>query len=156
MKYINAINSTTGVNDLTKRYYIQKYPEAFSGVGTLKDYEVTLHLDPNIKAIVEPPRTIPFHLQKHYNIEIKQMEKQGIIELHTGAAPWISNVALAPKDNGNIRVTVDMGQVSIAIKNTILPIPKVEDIKVKMAGNKVFSKLDFHSAFHQLHLAEES
>ena len=48
------------------------------------------------------------------------------------------------------------GKVNKAIKNTNLPIPKVEDIKAKMAGNKVFSKLDLHSAFHQLHLAEES
>ena len=143
MKYINAINTTTGTSDSTKQCYIQKYPEAFNGVGTLKDCEVTLHLDPNIKPVAE----IPFHLQKHFNNEIKQMEKQGIIELHTGVTPWISNVALAPKDNGNIRVTVDMRYVSKAIKNTNLPIPKVEDIKVKMAGNKVFSKLDFRSAY---------
>ena len=155
MKYINAINTTTATNNSTKRYYIQKYSEAFNGVGTLKDYEVTLHLDPNIKPLAEPQRTIPFHLQKHFSNEIKQMEKQGIIEPDTEPAPWISKVVLAPKDNGNIRVTVDMRQVNKAIKNNNLPIPKVEDIKAKMAGNKVFSKLDFRSAFHQLHLAEE-
>ena len=62
---------------------------------------------------------------------------------------------LAPNDDGNIRVTVDMRQVNKAIKSTNLPIPKVENIKAKMAGNKVFSKLDFHPAF-QLHLIEES
>ena len=49
-----------------------------------------------------------------------------------------------------------MKQVNKTIKSTNLPIPKVADIKVKMAGNKVFSKLDFRLAFHQLHLAEES
>ena len=156
MKYINTINTNTATNDLTKQCYIQKYPEVFNAVGILKDYEVTLHLDPDIKPVAEMPRTIPFHLQKHFSNEIKQMEKHGIIELHTGPTPWISNVVFALKDNGNIRVTVNMRQVNKAIKNTNLPIPKVEDIKVKMAGNKVFSKLDFHSAFHQLHLAEES
>ena len=81
------------------------------------------------------------------------MEKQGMIEPHTGPAP---HVVLAPKDDGSIRVTVDMRQVNKAIKSTNLPIPKVEDIEAEMAGNKVFSKLDFCSAFHQLHLAEES
>ena len=84
------------------------------------------------------------------------MEKQGIIEPHTGLARWISNVVLAPNDDGNIRVTVDMRQVNKEIKSTNLPISKIEDIKAKMAGNKVFSKLDFRSVFHQLHLAEES
>ena len=42
-------------------------------------------------------------------------------------------------------VTVDMRQVKKAIKSTNLPIPKVEDIKAKMAGNKVFFKLGFCS-----------
>ena len=156
MKYINAINTTTTTNDSTKRCYIQKYPEALNGVGTLKDYEVTLYLDANIKPLAEPPRTIPFDLQKHFSNEIKQMEKQGIMEPHTGPAPWISSVVLSPKADGNIRVTVDMRQVNKEIKSTNFPIPKVEDIKAKMAGNKVFSKLDFRSAFHQLHLSEES
>ena len=63
---------------------------------------------------------------------------------------------LAPNDDGNIRVTVDMRQVNKAIKSTNLPISKTEDVKAKMAGNKVFPKLGFRSAFHQLHLAEES
>ena len=84
------------------------------------------------------------------------MEKQGIFEPYTGPAPWISTVVLAPKDNGNIRGSVDMQQANKAIKNMNIPIPKVEDIKAKMAGNKVLSKLDFRSAFHQLHLPEES
>ena len=106
--------------------------------------------------MVELPRTIPFHFQKHFSNEIKQTEKQGIIEPHTGPAPLISNIVFAPKDNDNLRVTVDMRQVNKAIKSTNLPIPKVENIKAKMAGNKVFSKLDFHPAFHQLHLIEES
>ena len=70
MKYINAINSATATNDSTKQYYMQKYPEAFSGVGKLKDYEVTLHLHPSIKPVPELPRTIPFHLQKRFSNEI--------------------------------------------------------------------------------------
>ena len=71
MKYINAINSATATNDSTKQYYMQKYPEAFSGVGKLKDYEVTLHLHPSIKPVAELPRAIPFHLQKRFSNKIK-------------------------------------------------------------------------------------
>ena len=153
MKYINAINTNTATNDSTKQYYIQKYPEAFNCVVTLKDYEVTLHLDPNIKPVTELPRTIPFHIQKFFSNEIKQMEKQGIIEPHTGPAPWISNVFTCPQGQWQHQSYIDMRQVNRVTKSTNLLIPKVEDIKAKIAGNKVFSKLDFCSAFHQLHLA---
>ena len=84
------------------------------------------------------------------------MEEQGIIEEHTGPAPWVSNPVLAPKDNGDIRITIDMRQANKAIRPTNIPIPKPDDIKAQLSGNKIFSKLDFRSAFHQLELEEDS
>lgn len=43
------------------------------------------------------------------------MKEQGIIEEHDGPAPWVSNAVLAPKDDGGIRVTVDMRNANQAI-----------------------------------------
>ena len=57
------------------------------------------------------------------------MEAEGIIEEHEGPAPWISNVVLAPKDDGQVRVTLDMKRTNKAIKATNIPIPRIEDIK---------------------------
>ena len=84
------------------------------------------------------------------------MEEQGIIEEHHGPAPWVSNAVLAPKDDGGVRVTIDMRQANPAIKDTHLPVPRVDDIQSRLAGNKVFSKLDLRSAFHQLEIDEQS
>ena len=75
---------------------------------------------------------------------------------HTGPAPWVSNVVLAPKDDGDIRITVDMRNANKAIKPTNIPIPRVEDIKCQLTGCQFFSKLDLKSAFHQLTLDEKS
>ena len=79
-----------------------------------------------------------------------------MIEEHHGPAPWLSNTVLAPKDDGGMRVTVDMQNANKAIKPTNIPIPRVEEIKSDLAGSKVFSKLDFKSAFHQLQIDEDS
>lgn len=49
-----------------------------------------------------------------------------------------------------------MRNVNDAIRPTNIPIPRVEDIKSELAGCKVFSKLDFKSAFHQLEIDENS
>ena len=125
-------------------------------MGTLKDYKVKLYLDENIKHTAELPRPVPFHLQKRFQVEIEKMEKEGIIEEHSGPAPWVSNVVLAPKENGSVCVTVDMRRVNKAIKKTNLPIPRVEDIKAQLSGSKVFAKLAMKPAFHQLTLEEEN
>ena len=49
------------------------------------------------------------------------MEKEGIIEEHTGPATWVSNVVLAPKENDNVRITADMRRVNKAIEESICP-----------------------------------
>ena len=65
-------------------------------------------------------------------------------------------IVVAPKDDGDIRITLDAKNVNKVLKSNNFPIPRQEDIKVKLAGAKVFSKLDLKSAFWQLELAPES
>ena len=141
-------SATTGI--------ISQFPRVFNGVGLLKDHQVKFNIDQDVPPVAQPARPIPFHLRERFNREILRMEEQGIIEEHHGPAPWVSNAVLAPKDDGGVRVTIDMRQANPAIKDTHLPVPRVDDIQSRLAGNKVFSKLDLRSAFHQLEIDEQS
>ena len=49
-----------------------------------------------------------------------------------------------------------MREPNKAILDTGVPIPKAEDIRAELHVFKIFSKLDFRTAFHQLELDEES
>ena len=142
--------------DPSNQVYFSKFPSLFSGVGKMKNYKVKFHIDPNVPPVAHPKRSAPYHLQGKLDKEIERMEKAGVIEDHEGPAPWISNLSLAPKDNGDLRVTVDMREPNKAILDTGLPIPKPEDIRKEFVGCKRFSKLDFKTAFHQLELDEDS
>ena len=51
---------------------------------------------------------------------------------------------------------MDASNVNKAIQSSNLPIPHQEDIRAKLAGSMVFSKLDFKSAFWQLELHPDS
>ena len=86
------------------------------------------------------------------------MIKEDVIELYSEKkpAPWISNTVIAPKTDGNIRMTLDARNLNKAIMSTNLPIPRHEDVKSKLAGCKIFSKMDFKSAFWQIVIEEES
>ena len=53
-------------------------------------------------------------------------------------------------------MTLDACNVNKAIIPTNHPIPRHEDIKVKLAGCKWFSKMDFKSLFWQIELDESS
>ena len=142
--------------DPVKEAIVTRFPEVFNGIGKLKNHQVTLHIDDSVPSVASPPRPVPFHLKGRLRQEIKKMEEEGIVEEHSGPAPWVSNIVLAPKDDGGVRVTVDMRKPNEAIKDTRIPIPRPEEIRAQLAGSNVFSKLDFKSAFHQLELAPES
>ena len=47
-------------------------------------------------------------------------------------------------------MTPDARNLKKAIQFTNLPISRNEDIKAKLAGNEIFSKMDFRSAFWQI------
>ena len=106
--------------------------------------------------MAKPPRVHQYHLQSSLDSESDKLEKAGIVEDHKGPSPWISNLILAPKDNGTVRVVLDMRERNKAIKSTGLPIPQSEDIRKEFVGCAVFTKPDFKTAFYQIKLEAES
>ena len=152
-----AVGRVVEETDPLKRLIKQNYPNLSSGrVGKLHDYQVKYHVDETVPPAVDAKRPIAYHLQERFEREIESMIQDGVCSEHHGPAPWISNPVLCPKPDGGMRITVDMANPNKAIKQTNIPIPRVEDIKARLAGNKVFSKLDFKSAFFQLELDESS
>ena len=149
------IRRSVASEDPLKEELMETYPKVFTGVGKLRDYKVTLHVDESVPPVACPPYPVPYHLQAQLDKEIERMEKAGIIEDHKGPAPWVNNIVLSPNDS-TVCVTVDMREPNKAIVNTRIPIPRPEDIRKELSGCKWFTKLDFKTAFHQLELAEES
>ena len=137
---------------------IAKYSDNFNGIGKLKEYQVKLHVDKEVKPKVDPPRTIAYHLRDRVDKIITEMCSNDIIEEHptTEPAPWISNCVLEPKPDKSLRMTLDARNINKAIESSNLPIPRAEDIKAKLAGAKIFSKMDFKSAYWQIELHPES
>ena len=86
------------------------------------------------------------------------MMQKDVIEEHTSnePAPWVSCAVVAPNSYGNIRITLDGRNVNKAIQSTNIPIPRQEDIKAKLSGANIFSKMDFKSASWQIGLKPES
>ena len=137
---------------------LKKYPHNLTGLEKLINRQVKLHVDNAVKPVKSPPRVIPYHLRERADIIINEMIQQDVIEEHPSdePAPWVSNCVLASKSDGNLCMTLDARNVNKAILSTNHPIPRPEDVKAKLAGKKIFSKLDFKSAFWQIELSPES
>ena len=137
---------------------LRAFPENFTGLGKLRNYQVKLHIDSSVKPVAVPPRSVPYHLQERFQNAIDEMVRQDVIEEHpvNEPAPWVSCPVIQSKPDGGMRVTMDAKNVNKAIHSMNHPIPRQEDIKAKLAGATVFSKLDLNKAFWQLELHPDS
>jgi len=143
---------------ITVEKLAQKHPELFAGVGMLKNHQVQLHIDPNVKPVAQPHRRIPFHLQKMVEKEIQILLEQDIIEPVEGPTEWISPIVtpIKPNDPSKIRLCVDMRAANEAILRTRYVTPTLDDIIHDLNGATVFSKLDLHMAYTQLEIHPDS
>ena len=85
------------------------------------------------------------------------MQKDGIIE-PVQFADWAAPIVSVLKSDGkSVRICGDFKlTVNQASKLDRYPIPKIEDLLAKLAGGKLFTKLDMSQAYQQLLLDEES
>ena len=133
-----------------------KFPKVFEGVGKLKDFQQTIHVDPKIHPVAQAPRRVPFHVRRKVEAKLDELQRLDIIEPVTGPTPWVSPLVAVPKPNGEVRICVDMRRVNTAVIRERYPIPTVEEILQDLTGACVFSKLDLRWGYHQIELDEQS
>ncbi len=59
---------------------ITKYDKVFHGVGKLTDVQVHLHINKEIKPVVQLTRQIPFAIREKVESELARLQKEDIIE----------------------------------------------------------------------------
>ena len=79
-----------------------------------------------------------------------------IIEPVVGGCPWVSPLVTVVKDNGDLRLCVDMRRANAAIVRERHIMPTIEDFLPRFTSAKWFSRLDVKEAFHQVELDSES
>ena len=133
------------VNHINRCYYTlfttefkNSYSHTFRGIGKLKNHQIKLHVNTEVKAVATPPRSVPYHLEEQVSKIIQEMIIHDIIEEQpiNQPSPWVPNAVIAPKTNGSIRMTFDARNVNKTIIPTNHPIPRHEDIKAKLEGCK--------------------
>ena len=72
-----------------------KFPGVFSGVGRLKNYQLKLHIDPQVTPVVQKMRRIPFSLKDKVTAKVNELLENDIIERVERPTTWISPVVVA-------------------------------------------------------------
>ena len=134
-----------------------EFPDLFrNGLGTFKDLEVSIDIDESVQPRFFKPRPVPFSLKAKIDTELDNLIRDNIIQ-PVKYSRWAAPVVPVVKPNGNIRICGDYKLTcNKAIKMDTYPLPKVQELFAKLAGGKLFAKLDISQAYHQLCIDENS
>uniref|UniRef100_A0A1X7VTP4 Reverse transcriptase domain-containing protein n=1 Tax=Amphimedon queenslandica TaxID=400682 RepID=A0A1X7VTP4_AMPQE len=80
----------------------------------------------------------------------------GIITKVDTPMSWCSGMVDDPKQNGSVRICVDLKAINEGVMREKHPLLKIKETVAPMTGARIFSKLDANSGFWLIPLAEES
>jgi len=121
----------------------------------IKKIRAQLNLKSNSQPVFLRSRQVPFQLRNKVENELNRMEKAGILK-PVEASNWATPIVPVLKKDGGVRIC---GDFSVTVNSCLIidehPLPTHDELFAKMAGCKVFSKIDLKQAYLQLELKDE-
>ena len=135
-----------------KSHIMEFFPDLFDGVGTIKDAEVKLDVDPDVTPIVQPPSKVPQVMIQPLKEELSRMEKLGVIRKLdiNEATDWCHNLVLVCKPSGKLRVCLDARTINQVLHFHVHNSHTFQDIASSIKKVKRISKIDANSGFWTL------
>jgi hypothetical protein len=91
--------------------------------------------------------------EKFIKEDLEREVKAGIIEEYDG--PWCAPITLAKKKDGSFRKCVDYRKLNDMTERESWPLPNIEELLERMAGNEWYSTCDGFSGYFAISLREE-
>lgn len=137
--------------DYSKEDIFSKFTSVFRGLGCLQE-PYHIQIDSTVEPVVHPPRTFPAALRDELKASLEGMELKGVIKKVDEPTEWVNSIVCAEKSNGKLRICLDPRDLNKAIKREYYQLPTIEEITTRLAGAKIFSKLDANSGYWQIPL----
>lgn len=121
-----------------------------------KNVIVEIPIDTNVKPVCQPYRRVPIPLEQKINAKLQHLKEADIIEEVQEPSKWVSPMVPVLKDNGEVRICIDMRRANTAIHRENHPLPTMDQLLPNFRKAKLFSRLDIKDAFHQIEIDPDS
>ena len=137
--------------------YLREFTSTFTGLGKMvgPPFKIQLHEGATPWAITAP-RRIPYGLMDKVKAELQRMENLGVIQKVEEPTDWCHPIVIVFKDNGEIRLCIDLTKLNPHIKREYRILDSVEDCLARIGRAKYFTKLDANSGYWQVPSDSES
>ena len=124
-------------------------------LGTLSGLQ-HLKVDNNVQPVIMPDRRVPISLRPKLKTELDRLASLGVIAPVEEPTPWLSQLVIASKTNGDIRICLDPRELNKALLREHFTLPILEDTLHELGQSRVFSKADLSSGYWHIVLDKPS
>ena len=112
----------------SKEEIISDNKKVFDGVGKPKEYQVKLHVNPNVPQWLRQSGTLCSASVTRRRKRLRNLYGYYSNEPVKGLTPWVSPVMVVPKWNDEIRLCVDMRRANVTIIRECYPIATMDEV----------------------------
>jgi len=135
---------------------IANFEDVFDGkLGNIPG-TVTLRTNPDSVPVIMPASRTPVAIRPKLKVELDEMVTQGIIAPVNELTPWVSQLVITQKKDGNLRLCIHPMHLNKALQRELFTLPILEDVLHELGQSRIFSKADLASGFWHIQLDEPS
>jgi hypothetical protein len=128
--------------------YADVFPDELPGMPSYQDIEFAIELQPGTTPISKRPCRMPPAELAELKKQLQELLDKGFIRPST--SPWGCLALFVKKKDESLRLCIDYRLVNaVTIKNKY-PLPRIDVLFDQLVGDKVFSKIDLRSSYHQI------
>ena len=124
-------------------------------LGTLSGLQ-HLNVRDDVQPVVMPVRHVPISVRPKLKTELDRLVSIGVLKQVEQPTPWVSQLVITTKKNGDIRVCLDPKELNKALLREHYMLPVLEDLLHELGQSCVFSKADLASGYWHIELDEAS
>jgi hypothetical protein len=118
-----------------------------------REIDFSIDLLPGSTPISKAPYRMSLPELTEMKIQLQELLDKEYIR--PSVSPWGAPVLFVKKKDGTLRLCIDYRQLNkMTIKNKY-PLPRINDLFDQVGGEKIFSKLDLRSGYHQVRIKDE-
>ena len=135
---------------------LKKYEPMFDGaLGKYTGSTYKIELKDNIKPYHAKPFPIPKVHEPTLKKEVERLVKIGVLR-KINNSEWAAPTFIIPKKNGTVRFISDFRELNKRIRRKPFPIPRIQDLLLKLEGFKYASSLDLNMGYYHIELCPQS
>ena len=135
---------------------LTKYKSLFDGtLGHWKGEDYDIELKPGVSPYHARPFPIPHVHEQTLRHEVDRLCQLGVLK-KINQSEWGAPTFIIPKKDGTVRFISDFRELNKCIKRKPFPIPKIQDLLLKLEGFQYATSLDLNMGYYHIELSPDA